>query len=219
MAPSPPCFILPRCHLILPKQAVIFTVVARGASVLCAVFWAFTVPWSRCLITPLSGHQALCSLGPHQWSPPDPEVSAHRAVWLRVDTGIAQLCVLPVRTLGLCRSTRTLTSSAPCEPSWISCPLSIGCRNSATITYLCTSSILWHCYCFFCPECKGKLFSLIPAQLLIYLGRNSTFSLFTQSDSLGECDLPKTALRFRADGWLLTTSLFQMVYALSFPRG
>lgn len=53
------CFILPRCHLILPKQAVIFIVVARGASVPCAVFWAFTVPWSRCLITLLSGHQAL----------------------------------------------------------------------------------------------------------------------------------------------------------------
>ena len=64
------------------------------------------------------------------------------------------------------------------------------------------------------PECKRELFSLIPAQcLLIYSGRNSNFSLFTKSDSQ-ECDVPKSAPRFWVDGWLLTTSPFQVVCSL-----
>ena len=67
-------WLLPHSHITFqkmssdpPKQAGIFTCVAKGP-LLCATSGRCCL-WPRCLITVLSGHQPLCSLGPSKSSP------------------------------------------------------------------------------------------------------------------------------------------------------
>ena len=93
MAPSPLPLHFPKMSSDSPKASSYLHSRGRGACVLCAAFWAFAVPWSRCFITLLSGHQPLCSLGSRQWSPPIPRcLPSNHYAWLRMDTGTVPLC-------------------------------------------------------------------------------------------------------------------------------
>ena len=103
-------FTSPKMSSDPPKQAGIFTCVAKGP-LLCAASGHCCL-WPRCLITVLSGHQPLCSLGPHKSSPRSagvcPPTTAPGWGW----TLPLHLCVLLSLTLGLCLFTRTLITAA-----------------------------------------------------------------------------------------------------------
>lgn len=113
----------------------------NGASVLCAAFQVFvtSVLWVSVSTTTVS-----TTLHPNWPSPPVSRcLSTTTTSW--VWTLPLHFCVLRVLTPSPYQSTRSLTTSAPGEASWISFTFSIGCGKSKTFIYLYTSSVFRYC--------------------------------------------------------------------------